>query len=89
MFFLSVSLCCASLTAQTPDKANLEATVSDSSHAPVVRTHMIVKNQLTGLVRSVDSNPGGHLMVAGLPIAGLYSITIAAPGFTTAHTSKP
>jgi hypothetical protein len=85
--FVLVALCGIPLLAQTPDTGTLQGSVYDTAHAAVSRAHVTATNELTGLVRTAVSNADGHFTLAGLPIAGGYTLTVAAAGFATAQTT--
>ena len=85
--FAVVSLSCFQLLAQTPDTVTLQGTVSDTSHAAVAGAQITVKNETTGLLRTAESDAGGRFALAGLPIAGAYTISVAKPGFAPAETA--
>jgi Carboxypeptidase regulatory-like domain/TonB dependent receptor len=84
-FFLAASICTALLVAQTPDTVTLQGMVTDPVDAAVSGAHVTVSNNLTGFVRTANSDGSGHFTVAGLPIAGTYSITVNAAGFAAAQ----
>jgi hypothetical protein len=87
-FLFSLALACSCvLAAQTPDTVTLQGTVSDISHASVAQAQITVKNETTGLVRSADSDSSGHFILAGLPIAGAYTISVEKAGFAPAETA--
>jgi hypothetical protein len=81
-----VALCSASLAAQTPDTAALRGTVTDPSHAAVSGAHIMVTNEITGLTRRVDSDSAGRFTLAGLPVAGTYTVGITKDGFAAAQS---
>jgi hypothetical protein len=66
----------------------LQGTVADPAHAAAVGARITVTNNLTGLVRTANSDASGHFTLAGLPVAGTYTITVAAPGFVTAQATQ-
>jgi len=72
--------------AQTPDTATLTGDVVDTAQAEVVKAHIVVTNELTGLMREADSNGVGYFSLGGLPTAGQYSVTVTEDGFADAHT---
>lgn len=80
-------LCSASLAAQTPDTATIQGIVTDSSHAAIDGAHIRVTNETTGLTRSVDSDSTGRFSLAGLPVAGDYTVSINKDGFAAAQTT--
>ena len=76
-----------SLVAQTPDTAVLDGKVVDSTHAVVVGARVVITNELTGLVRETTSSSDGSFSIAGLPIAGAYSVNATGKGFAAATAS--
>jgi hypothetical protein len=72
---------------QTPDTVTLEGTVSDASRAAVPQAKITVGNETTGLVRSTESDFTGRFSLAGLPIAGAYSISVSKDGFAPAQAA--
>ncbi|MGH9607065.1 MAG: TonB-dependent receptor domain-containing protein [Terracidiphilus sp.] len=86
--FLAASFFTVSLFAQTPDTVTLQGQVADPAHAAVPGAHVTASNDLTGLVRTASSDASGHFTIAGLPIAGTYTITVDAAGFATAQTAN-
>jgi len=67
--------------AQTTDTATIRGHVSDPSHAAVVGAEVAVRNAATGAVRSVTTDAQGNYALAGLPVAGTYTLTAHHPGF--------
>jgi Carboxypeptidase regulatory-like domain/TonB dependent receptor len=80
------TLCSASLAAQTPDTATLQGTIIDPSHAVVGGAHITATNESTGLTHAVDSDSTGRFTLAGLPVAGDYTVSITKDGFAAAQT---
>jgi hypothetical protein len=78
--------CLVAASAQTPDTATIRGSIEDPSHAAVPGASVHVLNSLTGLDRSVTSNPQGAFVLAGLPIAGDYDLTATKTGFAESHT---
>ncbi|HEY9137781.1 MAG TPA: carboxypeptidase-like regulatory domain-containing protein, partial [Terriglobus sp.] len=74
-------LCSLSLLAQTPDTATLQGSVVDPSSAIVVSAHITLTNEVTGLVRTIESDSRGRFTLGGLPAAGSYSVVVAKDGF--------
>jgi Carboxypeptidase regulatory-like domain/TonB dependent receptor len=70
--------------AQTPDTARLQGTVADSSHAAIAAAHIVVTNEANSLTKNADSDATGHFVIAGLPIAGAYSVSVSKDGFAAA-----
>ncbi|HEX3967402.1 MAG TPA: TonB-dependent receptor [Edaphobacter sp.] len=81
------ALVSVSVAAQTPDTATLQGTVIDPSHAVVAGSHVTVTNESTGLARTVDSDSTGRFTLAGLPVAGDYTVSITKEGFASAQTT--
>lgn len=77
----------APLLAQTPDTAMVEGTVSDATQAAVPGTHVVLTNELTGLVRQTQSDASGRFSLGGLPVAGQYSVSATKDGFAAASAS--
>jgi hypothetical protein len=75
------------LMGQTPDSATIHGTVADQSHAGVVAVQVKVKNAASGAERSAQTDAAGNFFVAGLPIAGLYTITASKQGFAESRLS--
>jgi hypothetical protein len=85
---LSIAVfCSASLVAQTPDTATVQGTITDSSRSVVSGAHITVTNETTGLTRAVDSDSTGRFSVAGLPVAGDYTVNISKDGFAAAQST--
>ncbi|MBV9403914.1 MAG: TonB-dependent receptor, partial [Acidobacteriaceae bacterium] len=87
--FLSFLLLAGSLeiSAQTPDTATIQGSVTDPSRAPVSRVTITIANKLSGLERTAESDAAGAYSVAGLPIAGAYTVTATKTGFAEAQLS--
>jgi hypothetical protein len=79
------TLCSVFLEAQTPDTATLQGTIADPSHAVVSGAHIAVVNESTGLTRTVDSDATGRFTLAGLPVAGAYTVSVKKDGFASAQ----
>jgi hypothetical protein len=71
----------SSLTAQTPDTATVHGRVLDPSRAPAVGVSVKVTNSLTNAVRFAQTDDSGNFTLAGLPIAGSYTIAASKTGF--------
>ncbi len=74
------------LPAQT-NTALVAGTVLDQSGQPLPQAAVTIKSEATGAIRSAITGPDGHFKVDGVP-AGMYSITVAASGFTTSNKSE-
>src|SRR5581483_10395096 len=75
------------LPAQTPDTATIHGTVRDSSAGAVASAEVTVVNALSGLKRTVESGTSGDYSLAGLPIAGTYTVRAEKSGFAAAELS--
>src|SRR5579871_5482324 len=73
------------LTAQTPDTATIHGHVTDASRAAVTGVTIKVTNAVSDVDRSAQTDASGNFSVAGLPIAGTYTITANKSGFAEAH----
>ena len=62
--------------------ASVAGSIVDASEAVVPAANVVVKNLVTGIERTVESNDVGYYVVPALP-AGPYSITITKAGFQT------
>jgi Carboxypeptidase regulatory-like domain len=69
---------------QTPDTAIISGHVTDRSHAAVPDVEITAQNSETGLLRNTHTDPLGGFSLAGLPIAGTYTVTAHKEGFTDA-----
>ena len=71
--------------AQTPDTAVITGRVTDPSSTAVAGVEVTATNQLTGLVRSTGTGASGAFSLAGLPVAGTYTLTAHKQGFADAN----
>jgi len=69
-------------SAQTAATGQIAGTVIDPTKGSVPDAVVTVKNDATGVVRTVRTGPDGDYVVPLLP-PGNYSVTVAAPGFKT------
>ena len=69
------------LPAQTPDTATLQGVVVDAHGAVVKGARITAANETTGLVRSALSDASGAFTLAGLPVAGKFTVTVEKNGF--------
>lgn len=76
------------LLAQTPDTATMHGQVVDQTQAAVSGAAVIVTNTLTGAQRRATTNPDGRFVLASLPVAGNYEVTVHKEGFAAATLSK-
>lgn len=74
----------ALLAAQTSDTATIRGTVVDATQAPIRGARITVHNDLTGETRAAESGPTGHFSMAGLAVAGEYSVSATRSGFAEA-----
>ena len=75
----------STLVAQTPDTATIHGRVVDQSNGAIADAKVTVKNLLTGLQRTAQTDTSGSFSLAGLPIAGKYDITATKQGFADAQ----
>ncbi|HLJ49285.1 MAG TPA: TonB-dependent receptor [Bryobacteraceae bacterium] len=73
------------LAAQTPDTATVHGRITDQSHAAVADVRVTVKNTLTNVERSAQTDASGDFTIGGLPIAGRYDIRAEKSGFAVAQ----
>jgi Carboxypeptidase regulatory-like domain/TonB dependent receptor len=83
---LSILLCAVPIGvfAQTPDTATVLGRVEDANHVPIPGVGVTATNALSGLHRTVETDPSGKFALAGLPIAGAYDIVATKTGFADA-----
>jgi len=74
----------ASLTAQTSDTATIRGIVVDAARVPISGARITAHNDLTGETRTTESGPTGHFSMAGLAVAGEYSVSATRSGFAAA-----
>lgn len=67
--------------AQTPDTATIQGRVTDQSAASVPAATVTVANSSTGQQRVAQTDASGNFSIAGLPIAGDYTVTVHKEGF--------
>ena len=80
---LCALLCMAApqaLCAQSPT-ATLSGTITDAIGGVLQTSTVNVKNEATGIIKSVALNPEGHFSLSGLA-PGRYSLEVSAPGFS-------
>src|SRR5438270_7268877 len=77
VFFL---LCLSAATMAQTFRGGIQGTVTDSSGAAVANADVTIKNNGTGLTRTVKSNDDGEYVVTELPL-GSYSVTASKSGF--------
>src|SRR5258708_4588486 len=70
---------------QTSTTGGIRGSVTDPAGAVIVNGTVTVKSQGTDAVRTVMTDKDGQYTVGLLP-PGLYTVTIAAPGFKTQNT---
>ncbi len=76
------------LPAQTPDTSTVQGQIDDPNHRAVSGATITVKNTLSGLARTVETDTRGKFSVSGLPIAGSYDVLAVKSGFAEAHLSE-
>ena len=82
---LTLSLCllfCAAgvITLRAQDAGALAGTVLDQTGKAIRGATVVVKNDATGVTRTLTTDSDGHFSAAGLP-AGTYTTEAVAPGF--------
>jgi carboxypeptidase family protein len=81
---LVLCLCRATPAAgQSPNTATMIVTVVDQTNAVVKDAKVSVVNTATGALREGISGPEGSATIAGLPLTGEYTVSVAKPGFTS------
>jgi len=80
-FFLLLCCTAADLYGQAGTSFTLQGTLLDQSGAVIPDGSIIVKNTSLGVTRTAKSDQQGHYIVAALPPAGEYEITVQAKGF--------
>ena len=75
-----LSLCLCGLAFGQAGQARIVGTVTDSAGAVIPAATVVVKNQRTGVERSVKSNEQGRYVVTNLSPAQ-YSVVASAPGW--------
>ena len=68
------------LLAQSPAGASIEGTVLDPDGRAVVDAAIVVRNEVTGEIRTTVTDGSGHFSVVNMP-AGAETIEVAVPGF--------
>lgn len=76
----------AGATASGQSTATFQGTVSDEKGAVVPNATVIVRNQATGIERTVQTDSSGNFQIAALP-AGMYSVEVQATGFKSTAVS--
>ncbi len=72
-------------SAQTPDTATLQGTVTDGTGAVIAGATLTLTNQHTRATRSAVSDDLGRLYLAGLPADSAYDLTAEKKSFVSAH----
>jgi hypothetical protein len=83
----SFALCSGSLSGQTPDTATIHGQSFDPSHAAVSGAQVELRDTLTSLERRAETGPTGEFTLAGLPVAGTYTISVSKAGFVEGQLS--
>jgi hypothetical protein len=86
MLALSLFVCLGIVNAQS-DLGSISGFVKDPSGAVVPKAQVTVKNESSGVERSVNTNESGFYTVTNIP-PGMYTITANAPGFKKFESSK-
>src|SRR5689334_13704756 len=80
-------VCAIPIGAQTIGSlATISGTVQDPTGTVVAAATVTIKNDLTGIVTTVASDPAGRFSASGL-IVGTYTVEVSVPGFTTARST--
>jgi iron complex outermembrane receptor protein len=66
-----------------PAGVPLEGTVTDSKGGLIPKATVVVRNEVTGRIRTSTADAAGHFSISGLPI-GSYTVDASAPGFEPA-----
>ena len=82
--FASAVLFCALGMPAPSQGASLTGTVFDQAGKAVPNVTVTVKNESTGVARTVTTNEDGRFSASDLP-AGAYAIDASAAGFATSH----
>jgi Carboxypeptidase regulatory-like domain len=72
------------LHAQTPDTAEIHGTVVDRTGMAVAGADVALHNEQIGLERKARTDANGAFSFGGLPIAGIWRVTVVKQGFTGA-----
>lgn len=88
LLLLSLLFCGLSLWSQTPDTATVVGEIRDPSSALVAGVNVTVSNALTGITRTAITDSKGRFSLAGLPVAGTYTLTARKSGFTEAKFER-
>jgi len=78
---LLLSLAQFRLLAQTSGTGALRGRVTDTAGAPLPGVAVTVRNDATGLVRTVTTREDGLYNVPSLPLTGRYTVAFTLPGF--------
>ncbi len=81
LLFLIVATFTVNLFGQAGTSFTLQGTLLDESGAVIPGGSITVKNTSLGLTRTAQSDSQGHYLVAALPPAGEYEISVQAKGF--------
>lgn len=76
----SLSIVSPSILAASNTDGSIQGTVMSDSSAPLLGANITIKNQDTGLVRTISSDENGKYRIPRLPI-GQYTLTISANGY--------
>ena len=77
-------LLAANAAAQSPDTAALQGQITDRTGGVVLAATISLNNEATGARRTVITDSAGRYTLAGLPLTGVYQLSISKPGFSTA-----
>lgn len=77
---LGLSVVSPNILAASNTDGSIQGTVMSASSAPVLGAKITLKNQDTGLIRTIASDENGKYRIPRLPI-GQYTLTISANGY--------
>jgi hypothetical protein len=78
--------CAVAVLVAQSDLGSINGFVKDPTGATVPNASVTVKNEATGAERKVITNDSGYYTITNIP-AGLYTITVEAPGFKKFDTT--
>ncbi|MGH9344230.1 MAG: TonB-dependent receptor, partial [Terriglobia bacterium] len=85
---LILSLSVPVLQSQTPDTAAIRGEVTDQTQTALPGVEITATNTLTSFKRTTQTDASGNFSLAGLPVAGSYTVTARKEGFAEAELSN-